>query len=320
MKTTFAIVCLLTLLAGCSKGSSGSRAPSLRPSSPDMPDQPQPEEAPGLVLDGSNIQGVYLATFKTLNPQVVGTIAGSAQFRRIDDSIWAFVRLFAGSPDTAHFQNVHSGSRCPTVPEDDKNADGYIDIKEALAVVGPVIIPLDADISSQLSGNSLWSKGFPNGSYEYMNDTSFVKFFADLKEADENTRDNIAKIANDVPFEVTGKVFMVQGVGKEKVLPASVASLPRYASIQTLPIACGVYLPAPMESGTPYEDVITGPVAPVEETVDQPAPVGADEIGSPIPTEEGEPETTEDETPTREPTETSETEETRPEVETETTP
>ncbi|HXH75623.1 MAG TPA: hypothetical protein VNJ08_11690 [Bacteriovoracaceae bacterium] len=279
MKNTFAIVCLLTLLASCNKGSSGSKAAIL----PTEPEQSLPEEvkAPAIVLDGSNIQGVYLAKFTTLNPGIVGTIPGSAQFRRIDDRISAYVRLFAGSPDTAHFQNVHSGNRCPTMPEDDKNEDGFIDIKEALAVVGPVIIPLDADLTTQLSGNSLWSKSFPNGSYEYMVDTNFDGLLDDMRDEDENPRDNISKIASDAPFDLAGKVFMVQGVGPEKVLPESIASLPKYKNHQTFPIACGVYIPGPMESGTLYEDVITGPVAPVEETIDQPAPEGADEIQIP---------------------------------------
>ena len=274
MKQKFSTVFLLALLTSCGGGGGSSTVRSLVPPTT----QPTTPETPALVLDGSNIQGVYLAKFMTLNSLVVGTIPGSAQFRRVDDRIWAYVRLFAGAPEIGHFQNVHSGNRCPVLPGDDTNRDGYIDIKEALAVVGPVIVPLDADLSTQLAGNKLWSKSFLNGSYDYMSDTNFDSFLANLKEEDENPIDLIGKIPGDIPFEISGKVFMVQGIAAGKELPPSVASLPRYLRQQTLPIACGVYKPISTESGVVYEDVITGPVAPVEETIDQPAPVGADEI------------------------------------------
>lgn len=234
-------------------------------------------EAEMATLDGSNIQGRYIAKFETLNSHVVGTIPGSAQFKRENNSIYAYLRLFAGSPSIGHFQNVHIGNRCPTM-NDDTNGDGYLDYQEAIAVVGPVIIPLDWDIGSQTAGNSIWPKAFPNGSYEYLKVANFNRFWDDLNDPDRNTEDNIVKLEPNKGLVITGKVVLIQGVEEIKNLPDSVAGNGRWKNYQTFPIACGVFKPTTEETGVIYEDRIPGPIGPVVEGQDTPAPEGADEI------------------------------------------
>lgn len=234
-------------------------------------------EAELAAADGSNIQGRYIAKFLTLNSHVVGTIPGSAQFIREDNSLYAYLRLFAGSPSIAHFQNVHSGNRCPDM-RDDANGDGYLDYQEALKVVGPIIIPLDWDIGSQLSANSSWPKAFPNGSYEYLKVTNFNRFWDDLKDNDRNPNDNIVKLAPDEGLALTGKVVLIQGIDPVTNLPETAAGYGRWKNYQTFPIACGVFKPSSEETGVVYEETIPGPVGPVVEGQDQPAPEGADEI------------------------------------------
>lgn len=234
-------------------------------------------EAEMAAADGSNIQGRYIAKFVTLNSHVVGTIPGSAQFRREDNSLYAYLRLFAGSPSIAHFQNVHSGNRCPDM-SDDANGDGYLDYQEALKVVGPIIIPLDWDIGSQLSANNSWPKAFPNGSYEYLKVTNFNRFWDDLKGTDRNPNDNIIKLAPDEGLAITGKVVLIQGIDPVTNLPETAAGYGRWKNYQTFPIACGVFKPMTEQTGTDYEETIPGPVGPVVEGQDQPAPEGSDEI------------------------------------------
>lgn len=248
------------------------------PSSNDGPDR-QAEEAANQIpgaIDGSNIQGRYLAKFSTLNPHVVGTIPGSAQFIREDNRLSTFVRLFAGSPSIAHFQNVHSGNRCPTM-NDDTNGDGFLDIQETLNVVGPVIIPLDWDIGSQLAGNRSWPKAFPNGSYEYTKTTSFDRFWDDLKSEDKNSEDNIAKLSPDESLVLEGKVVIIQGVDETKTLPSTVAGYKQWTNFQTLPIVCGVLARYTEDPGVVYEEEIPGPIAPVEDGQDRPAGPGEGE-------------------------------------------
>lgn len=263
-------VILLTLLAACGGGSSSGTGSS------DRLVEEAEIEAQRAAADGSNIQGRYIAKFTTLNSHVVGTIPGSAQFMREDGRISAFVRLFAGSPSIAHFQNVHMGNRCPTM-SDDTNGDGYLDIQEALKVVGPVVVPLDWDIGSQLSANRSWPRAFPNGSYEYTKVTSFDRFWDDLKSEDRNTNDNIVKLAADEGLAITGKVVMIQGVEEIKNLPDSVAGYDRWKNFQTLPIVCGIYRPYTEDPGVIYEETIPGPIAPVVDGQDQPAAPGEGE-------------------------------------------
>ena len=270
--TSISMILLSTLLTSCGDGSSSGKGGS---------ENRQAEEADiesqRAAMDGSNIQGRYLAKFTTMNPHVVGTIPGSAQFIREDDRLSAFVRLFAGSPSIAHFQNVHSGTRCPTI-NDDTNGDGFLDIQETLNVVGPVLIPLDWDIGSQLAANRSWPKAFPNGSYEYLKVTSFNRFWDDLKSEDRNPDDNISKLAADEGLNLEGKVVIIQGVDETKTLPETVAGYKQWKNFQTLPIVCGVFEPYTQEPGAVYDEGnIPGAIAPVEEDQDRPAEPGEGE-------------------------------------------
>jgi hypothetical protein len=256
-----------TLLLSCGGGSSNS----LRSS----PQQQQEEEVSDQsTKDGSNINGTYLGKFRTINSHVVGTIPGSSQLKREGNKLSAFVRFFAGSPSIAHFQNVHTGTRCPS-RNDDKNGDGYIDVIEAHAVLGKIIIPLDWDIGSQASGNRSWPKAFPNGSYEYTKTTNFDRFWKDLKTEDRVTPDNITKLKPDQGLNLIGKAVLILGVAEDKNLPESVASYGRWKNHQTLPIACAVLKPHGGNPGTLYVDATPGPVADVSPDQDRPAPDGS---------------------------------------------
>ncbi len=220
--------------------------------------------------DGANIQGSYIARFGTLNPHVVGSLPGSAHIRREEKKISAFVRLFAGTAATPHFQNVHVGSRCPTIA-DDINFDGYLDYEEVIRVVGPVVIPLDEDISSQSDGNRIWPKSLANGSYSYLKEGKFKSFWKDLKSKDKDPNDNMMKLSSWQGLAITGKVIVILGVSEDKIFPASVKPRSRYKVWASFPIACGLFLPVFNTPGVLYEDRIPGPIAPVEVGQDRPA-------------------------------------------------
>lgn len=182
----------------------------------------------------------YLAKFHTLNPQINGIIAGSSTIYITADQIKAFVRLFAGSPETWHMQNVFIGDRCPDI-QDDLNLDGFIDIQEAYKVVGDIIIPLDGDISSQKSDLYVFPVANESGSYSYEKAAKFKHFIADLKKTDKNEDDNIIKLDPYEELNLEGKVIIIQGVASDVVVPASVASYGSRKISQTLPVACGVF-------------------------------------------------------------------------------
>jgi hypothetical protein len=256
------VVCslaVLSLVASCGdSGNKSTKGASRR----------QEEVAP---VDGSNIDGHYQAKFTTLNGHVNGTIPGSANFLRMEDRLFAYVRLFAGGVKAWHMQHVYTGSRCPTM-NDDTNLDGFIDIAEAEAVVGKILIPMDSDISTQGSGRRFFPLGDLSGYYHYERITSFRRFLNDLQDTDKDPNDDTAKLAPGEGLRLEGRVFMAMGVAETIMLPETVATKERRRPFQTLPIVCGVFSKFTGQPGRPYVDgEVVGPVASVEPDQDKPA-------------------------------------------------
>lgn len=270
---------VLSILAGCGNDS-GSKSGG----------GAQEEQARGesIAVDGSNIDGFYKAEFMTLNSHIAGTVPGSVSFTRKEDRLYIYLRLFAGAPKAWHMQAVYTGNRCPTLA-DDLNGDGFIDILEAQKVVGNVLIPLDSDPSTQMSGRNFYPLGDASGSYHYERIINFQRFFNDLQAADPNPEDNIVKLGPDKGMSLIGKVVMIQGVAQPTpegtVMPegqfpnpqvpeATVATYGRHKNWQTLPIACGIFQKiSDTLPGTEWvNDEIPGPIGDVVEGQDQPAP------------------------------------------------
>jgi len=242
----------------------------------------QGKERENLAPDGSNIDGLYKATFTTLNPHVNGTIPGGVTIQRKGDRLFAYVRLFAGGPKVWHQQNIYMGERCPTL-NDDLNKDGFIDILEAKQVLGPIIVPLDADVSSQSSGRRFFPVSDLSGSYSYERVTSFSRFFNDLQNEDRDIEDDVTKIGPNAGFSFSGKVVMIQGVAETVPLPESVATFGKNKAFKTLPIVCGIISSTDGSAGVAMTEGIPGPVAPVIDGQDTPAPEGAGEYYPPKP-------------------------------------
>ncbi|MCM2351243.1 MAG: hypothetical protein NDI69_14575 [Bacteriovoracaceae bacterium] len=257
---------LFSLAISC--GDSGN---SSKPTGSTQVGDQETQEEEVIPLDGSNIDGTYTAKFITLNSHVNGTIPGSATFMRKEDKWFAYIRLFAGMPKAWHMQNVYEGTRCPTA-NDDLNLDGFIDIIEAQAVLGKILIPLDSDISTQNSGRAFFPLADLSGSYHYERITSFSRFFQDLKAEDKNPEDHVTKLAPDQGLKLVGKAVMIQGIAEDVELPETVQTLERRRPFQTLPIVCGIYEKVEATPGEAYSEEIPGPVADVIEGQDQPAP------------------------------------------------
>ena len=270
-KLGFLCILPLSLLIGC------GRSKSL----PNFNESPSPVILPA---DGSNIDGLYMAKFETLNGHVNGTIPGSATIQRQGNKFYAYVRLFGGTPETWHQQYVYLGNRCPSL-KDDANGDGFIDIVEANAVWGDAILPLDANISSQGAGKNIFPMSDDAGSYFYERVTNFDKLFEDLKNEDRNFEDNVAKLNLDSGLAIEGRAVAVLGIADTVELPETVASEPsRLSAHQTLPIVCGIFKRVTEIPGEEYDETIPGPVEPGEEETDM----------SPNPEDPYQPETEED--------------------------
>lgn len=247
---------------------------------PSTPDYLQPPAPVILPLDGSNIEGLYMAKFITLNPHINGTLPGSATIQRKDYKFYAFVRLFSGGMNVWHQQHIYTGSKCPTL-NDDANGDGIIDQEEGSRVWGNVLIPLDSNLRSQLGGNNIYPVADAGGNYFYERVTEFEEMFNDLKTEDHRPQDNIVKIAPDEGLAIEGKVAVVFGVAADKELPTTVAPFDRYSPQQSLPVACGVFRRVTEVPGEDYDGEIPGPVADVEAHQDRPADGGLEIPGEP---------------------------------------
>ncbi len=199
-----------------------------------------PTEEEVLYIDGSNVQGVYQTTLAPVNLNTTMGNIGSAGVHRSSDIFKAFVKLYLGERGITHRQSIHRGSRCPTL-RDDINGDGYVDIREAMFVVGNIIIPLDGNIDSQREGSHLYPQGNGiAGGYFYERTASFSKLFEDLRDVDPNTLDEVDKIPYDKGISFHRKVVLILGVGRSTYLPESINSMSGLSKHQALPMACGV--------------------------------------------------------------------------------
>lgn len=214
----------------------------------------------------SEAEGMYIAPMEIMNRGVGGAISSTLSITKDGDRMIAYIRFNGGMPSVSHQQRVHVGTSCPT-EADDKNGDGYIDINEAYDKVGKILFPLDADISSQERGMSLWPMADIYGSYNWERATSFERFISDLREPDLNAENDFAKLGPGGALNLDGRVVLFHGTTKETSnLPDSVATRGRLANFQTIPIACGIIRKVSSVPGAPEDDPSYGP-APAGETV-----------------------------------------------------
>lgn len=238
----------LLLLASCGGSSSNSSSDATAENTLN-PDAPQSEEADDA---GDHIEGTYKAVFATLNPNINGVLPGSLTFYREKDSdrMMAFLRLFAGAPGVVHPQNVYVGGACPTMAND-TNGDGVLDINEALAVVGKILIPLDSNLNSQAAGRNTFPVGDPSGSYYWERVVNFNSFYKDITNTHSTyNSEEYVKVPQGERLNLEGRVVMIQGAAGTVTLPETVGTVGRKTPQQTLPIACGIIRKQENPSGT----------------------------------------------------------------------
>lgn len=241
----FGVLLLLGMISSCGKSNSNAGLPV------------QNEKA--LPLNGSNVNGLYMAKFFTINPGANGTLPGSATIQRQGDELLAYVRLFGGGPGALHRQGIYDGRRCPNAG-DDLNGDGFIDMEEGARVWGKLLIPLDANLNSQSAGKNIYPVGDATGTYFYERSASFERLFKDLKSEDKDLADDIHKLSPDEGLAIEGRVVVIQGSADTVAFPPTFATVGRLNQAQSAPIVCGVFkkvtkVPGQMEDGS-----VPGPI------------------------------------------------------------
>lgn len=186
--------------------------------------------------------GQYLAELLPLNSHLTNTITGAVTVSIEEDDFIGDVRFFGNSltAETAFEQTIHVGNRCPTLA-DDENLDGIIDEKEAMKVVGDILIPLDADLNSQWLGANIHPLADSFGSYYYSQKASFQKLLEDLWEVDINLEDQLVKIEKDTRPEFEGRIALIRGISKSLFLPNSVENTNKRGKHAGFPLLCGVF-------------------------------------------------------------------------------
>jgi hypothetical protein len=220
MRSLILILPIALLFIACGKDSGGSS------SSPTI-SMAQEEQ----VTDGQ-----YLAVLRPLNTQVSGYFPfGNAEIDVTGDE-FEVVTYLDDDAQVKHMQSVHAGTRCPE-QKDDTNSDGFVDINEAMAVVGKVLLPLDSDLFSQKAGEGEYPRGT---SPTYTEVASLTSIMEDLKNRTEEVPEHLMKLEDDQNLAIVGKVVLVLGTSDQGTVPETVTSAFGLSRHETLPIVCGV--------------------------------------------------------------------------------
>lgn len=214
----------------------------------------------------SEAEGMYVAQMTAMNNGVGGAISASLSINKDGPRLIAYVRLNGGQPSTVHQQRVYVGTSCPTAAND-SNGDGYVDVNEAFAQTGKILFPLDADISGQERGSSIWPAGDIYGYYHWERATSFERFISDLREPDLNEENDFAKLGTEGALNLDGRVVMIHGAAESSNLPDTVGTRGRLRNFQVIPIACGVIKKVVGIPGVIEDDPSLGPAPAEGETV-----------------------------------------------------
>lgn len=184
-------------------------------------------------------QGTYRAVLAPLNTAVAGTTSGTVEIIINEDTFKASSNIVGSPAGVKHLQNVMLASSCPDIASADVNADSFIDVTEILPSTGPLLVPLDSDLSAQLDGMDFGPISNGSGSYTYRRSTTFMDLMADIQAADPDPNDVLVKLSGAESLNLENRVVVIHGVDSSENLPDSVASIGTLSAQHTLPIACG---------------------------------------------------------------------------------
>jgi hypothetical protein len=164
-------------------------------------------------------QGSYKSILRPYNFNLAGWIPSGMADIKIEGDQIEIKSWLDDSANVMHRQNIHLGSRCPTI-DDDINHDGFVDLKESKRVAKEIFLPLDQDLDSL----SLDENNYPIGNFSYHETASIRSLSQKLKQN----------------LKLSGKVIIVTGVASNRGLPITVSQENNQTRESSIPIACGV--------------------------------------------------------------------------------
>ena len=209
-------------------------SPSTAASEQQLPVSDAGPSAPGKTGKGAEI---YMADLKPLNSHVgYREVSGKARFQIVNGEFVAADNATGLQPGMIHPQHIHAAAVCPP-PSADVNGDGFIDVIEGVPFYGPILVPLDTDLTNQAAGSFPFVHNH-GGALQYRETTDVNALLADLNTPDPNPADAVVKL-NGEPLNLSGRHVVLHGVALDTPLPATVATLPGLPAQLTLPVACG---------------------------------------------------------------------------------
>lgn len=184
-------------------------------------------------------EGEYRAILQPLNPELFGASEGELKIMIKEDKFIASVDMRDVHSGIKHFQTVLGYGNCPDL-SDDMNGDGVIDILEAFAKTGKILIPLDSNLGNQLKGIDYGPIANVFGQYVYKRSSPLSELLADLRSSDPDLTDAVVKLPFGMNLNLSGRIVLIHGVSPEAYLPESVSGIDGYTKDQITPVACGV--------------------------------------------------------------------------------
>ena len=183
-------------------------------------------------------EGRYTAKINSLNVSM-GRYSGWLNISIFENQFWARVKVDGPQSSQMHAQYIHINSTCPTM-KDDLNHDGYLDFMEVYRVAGPILIPLDSNLNSQVKGLNDFPIMRRNSSFYYYSEASNSSWLmADLRRNDTYTDDMLTKLRPSESLNLSKRIIIIYGTKAERHFPESVSSFDGYPKQTSIPIACG---------------------------------------------------------------------------------
>jgi len=184
---------------------------------------------------------VYRAQLAQINPLIGGgTASARAEVVIEGDDVISIQIDGVGLDQVDHPTFLRTGSSCPTLAAD-VNGDGIVDVVEGQGAYGSVLLPLDADLSSQ----AIDIGTFPSGGVLLYDETDdFSEVFDAIDGPDANPNDFLTSLAPGEPLALDTRTIVVHGVSPAQINPLPAGSVQGLAGSGldlsgTVPILCG---------------------------------------------------------------------------------
>jgi hypothetical protein len=180
---------------------------------------------------------VYRATLAQINPQFSSTIPAAVAEIILEDDDAIQVRVEGLGLDVVnHPIFLRTGANCPTALAD-ANGDGLIDVVEGQVAYGSVLLPLDANLTTQFIEPGTFPAG---GSFSYFELEELDDVLDAIDGPDQNPNDFLVPLAPGENLELASRTIVVHGVGALLLpTPHTIAGLDGMEIAETVPVLCG---------------------------------------------------------------------------------